>query len=221
MIPTLEAMLPRFEGNTYKEAGKTDIVTQEGAAAVQELIDYLKKAPSVAKLRRLDAEAYKTTPVIGDAFTRPEGMVNACKDHVIDTGPTGVIGHTGTDNSSPFDRIEKYGTWETSAAENIAYGETTGLGVMLSLMIDDGVAGRGHRYNIMNPAFKVTGPYSGTHKTYGHQSCLTYAVGFTPKGSSGGGGDTGSTGSGTLTDTQYRTLDDEVFAEQNKLRADP
>ena len=80
----------------------------------------------------------------------------------------------------------------------------------------------------MNPAFKVTGPYSGTHKTYGHQTCITYAGGFTAKDGSGGndtddsGGDSsGDDSAKTLTDEQYRTLDQEVLAEQNKVRQNP
>jgi hypothetical protein len=36
-------------------------------------------------------------------------MVFACKDHVLDTSATELIGNTGTDGSSPADRVDKYG----------------------------------------------------------------------------------------------------------------
>jgi hypothetical protein len=42
LIPHLQKMLPLFEGTLFKEPGKVNINTQEGANAVQELINFLK-----------------------------------------------------------------------------------------------------------------------------------------------------------------------------------
>lgn len=42
-------------------------------------------------------------------------------------------------------RIEKYGKWIGRAAENIDFGGKTGIEVVLSFIIDDGVTSRGHR----------------------------------------------------------------------------
>lgn len=75
-------------------------------------------------------------------------MMCASKDHVMDTGPTGVTGHTGTDGSSPSDRVSKYVKVEGMSGESVAYGDETAEQVMISLMIDDGVPGRGHRLNV-------------------------------------------------------------------------
>jgi len=72
----------------------------------------------------------------------------ACKDHVLDTGPSGLTGHTGTDGSSPFDRMGKYVSLEGTSGENIAYGLSSPERVIMQLAIDDGVASRGHRANI-------------------------------------------------------------------------
>ena len=52
-------------------------------------------------------------------------MRPASRDHVLDTGPDGVTGHTGTDGSSPSDRVGKYVTVEGMSGENIAYGDET------------------------------------------------------------------------------------------------
>ena len=52
-------------------------------------------------------------------------MRPASRDHVLDTGPEGVTGHTGTDGSSPSDRVAKYTTVEGMSGENIAYGDET------------------------------------------------------------------------------------------------
>ena len=38
---------------------------------------------------------------------------------------------------------------------------------MLSLIVDDGVADRGHRVAIYNPRFRVVGIASGAHSEYG------------------------------------------------------
>lgn len=49
------------------------------------------------------------------------------------------------------------------SGENIDYGDKDPLGVILSLAIDDGVEGRGHRKNIFNKAFKTMSCFSGTN----------------------------------------------------------
>ena len=70
------------------------------------------------------------------------------------------MGHTGADGSLPWDRVARYGQWSGTIAENIsygAYGESDARRIVLSLVIDDGVASRGHRDNILNAAFSVIG----------------------------------------------------------------
>ena len=44
---------------------------------------------------------------------------------------------------------------------------TPARSVMLSLIVDDGVADRGHRVAIYNPRFRVVGIASGAHSEYG------------------------------------------------------
>lgn len=160
-IPDLEEMLPRFNGNMYTRPNDPVLLsTNEGAAVVQELIEYLKTAEPLE-------------PVEWD------DLISKCsKDHVIDTGPTGVTGHTGTDGSDPFQRLERYTKLEGTSGENISYGQTEPKGVIIQLAIDDGVASRGHRKNIMNPAFVKFGCFTGEHKTYKTQTVLNYNGSF-------------------------------------------
>lgn len=92
IIPALEALEDNFSTiNTleYKTPGRFAILTTEGYAAVQEAIDELNSATAL------------------DPLTRQEGMNNACQDHVADA--TEITGNIGTDDSTPFDRIDKYG----------------------------------------------------------------------------------------------------------------
>jgi len=126
-VDKLKAMLPDFTDKVFKETGKAPITTTEGKAAVEEAIKYLEaasEAPKVPKLRRLDEdpkkddkEPWKVAPIIGTAaLTLEEDMTSACKDHVDDTGPTGVTGLKGTDDSTPEKRIDKYGKETTILA---------------------------------------------------------------------------------------------------------
>jgi len=119
------------------------ITTIEGVAAVDEAIKYLEAATEAKKddkspgpppkLRRLDGDtdAWKTAPIIGTAaLTEEDDMTSACKDHVDDTGPTGVVGHKGTDDSTPETRLDKYGVPTVIVSESMSYGTITGVDVM-------------------------------------------------------------------------------------------
>jgi len=76
-------------------------------------------------------------------------------------------------------RIELFGTWKSTIGENIAYGTTGGMDIVLQLIIDDGVPGRGHRTNIFKPEFKVLGSWTSGHKTYSTETVIDYAGGMT------------------------------------------
>lgn len=72
-------------------------------------------------------------------------MTKAAADHTKDMGFAGKTGHVGTDGSNVFFRIKRYGKWKGGCGENLAYGPKTGKGVLLNLLIDDGVPDRSHR----------------------------------------------------------------------------
>jgi uncharacterized protein YkwD len=76
-------------------------------------------------------------------------------------------------------RIDKFGTWASTIGENIAYGTTGGKDIVLQLIIDDGVASRGHRTNIFKPEFLIVGSWTSTHGTYGTETVMDYAGGMT------------------------------------------
>lgn len=91
-----------------------------------------------------------------------------------------MTGHTGTNGSQPWDRMNRYGKWGGEVAENIAYGKSKGDEYMLQLYIDDGVSSRGHRKNILNPAIKLTGIAYCKHRGYGGMLVAVYAGKFSP-----------------------------------------
>lgn len=149
----------KFDGKVYNGT----LMTNEGVAVVNECISYMKKA--------------KALPVLN-----PEkGLSLAAQQHSSTQGETDQTGHTGVDGSTPFTRIEKYGTYKT-AGENISYGAMSGRDIVVQLLIDDGVSSRGHRKNIMNKDFSSSGVgYTKKHKTYGSVCVITYTGGYSEK----------------------------------------
>ena len=63
---------------------------------------------------------------------------------------------------------------EGMSGENIDYGTKDACGVIVALMIDDGVPSRGHRENIFNKGFKKMACFTGDHKTYGMSTVINY-----------------------------------------------
>ncbi len=157
---TLLAWRSRFNGNKVRLSDRLFLQTQEGTRAVDEAIAFLQKTSPVGTLRHAN------------------GLTLAARDHVRDQGMRGTTGHDGSDRSDPFQRMERYGKWQQSAGENIAYGPDTAQAVVRDLIIDDGVADRGHRTNIFQPKFHLTGVACGYHKQYRVMCAIEYAGGY-------------------------------------------
>ncbi len=182
-IPKLEAMLPLFQGDVYRQPGKIALRTNEGPSAVKECIDYLRNAKPVHEL------------IFND------GMSQACTDHANDIGPKNMVAHSGTDGSSFSKRLERYGDWTGTVGENCEFGGETGEEIIINLMVDDGVSNRGHRKNMFSPDFKYVGIACGYHGAYDHCTVLDYAAGYGPKGSKQQGGNFGTSSNPTYTPT--------------------
>jgi hypothetical protein len=87
-------------------------------------------------------------------------------------------GHYGNHGTDPGNRISRYGVVSQGWAENIAYGRHTAREIVLALIVDDGVRGRGHRKNIFNPTYNVAGAAYGSHARFGSVCSIDFASGY-------------------------------------------
>ncbi|MCY1719510.1 CAP domain-containing protein [Prolixibacteraceae bacterium Z1-6] len=137
--------------------GDVAIKTQEGVKALHECVRVLSKAHPL--------------PIMYPN----KGLTLAAIDHQKDQQKTGKTGHTGSDRSDMKERIERYCSWQTRIAENIAYGNSSARQVVIFLLIDDDVKNRGHRTNLLHPAFKTVGVTFGEHPIYQTMCVIDFA----------------------------------------------
>lgn len=156
----LEEWRRYYDGRLLKIPGERIIMTGEGTTAVNEAIELIRSTNPVPRLRP------------------SKGMSLGAKDHVKDQGSSGSTQHKGSDRSQPWDRVNRYGTWEKSIGENISYGNEKARNIVIGLIVDDGVPSRGHRKNIFNPEFRVIGVAFGHHSTYRTVCVITFAGGY-------------------------------------------
>lgn len=161
----LKTWLPRFEGGRYLDfPGESRLRTQEGPVPVKEAIAFLgkqKPLPPVAWSDRL---------------------MKAAQDLAADQARHGGLGHQGSDGSMPWDRIARYGTVSDRLGEVATYGTFGDPGdprrAVLALIVDDGVADRGHRALIYDGGFTLAGAAWGPHPLYTRMVAVDFATGF-------------------------------------------
>jgi uncharacterized protein YkwD len=71
--------------------------------------------------------------------------------------------------------MKRHGSVTGESGENINFGAETGREIVIGLLVDDGVPSRGHRANIMDPAYSVVGVAIGPHKTIRTMCTMDFA----------------------------------------------
>jgi uncharacterized protein YkwD len=156
----LEQLRPNFSGKEYRRTGKPALLTEEGAQALEEAIRFLRSA--------------KPVPALGVS----QGMCSGARELVKDQSASGETGHKGSDGSFCDQRTGRFGSLTQPVGENLSYGDDTARERVMTLLIDDGFASRGHRLRIFDANFKVAGVACGDHKL-GAMCVITLAGGFT------------------------------------------
>lgn len=163
----LREHLASFESEKNFKEGGILYATNEGKKAVEEAIAFLEIQKPLLPLKL------------------SEGMTLAGRDHVKELGPISKTGHYGVDGKDPMARIKKYGVFSGAFAENISYSSQSPRGHVIALIVDDGVASRGHRKNIYNPELKTAGIGCGSHAKYTTMCVMDFAGKYTDKKAGG------------------------------------
>lgn len=156
----LETLRQHFRGRLLREPGQTsDRITNEGVSALDDAVAWLRRQRPVGPLNTNGRLAL------------------AAGDHARMQGPRGNCGHGGPDGSSPLDRVARRGLSPDIVGEVIAYGPDTARDVVRELIIDDGVADRGHRIAIFDQEYTRAGAACGPHAAYGAMCVVDFADG--------------------------------------------
>lgn len=114
-------------------------VNEEEVKAISSLINDLKKLKPMSVLKP-DTGIYKAaTKHVNDQVSHDWKLL-----------------HTGSDGSHPWDRIIKFSPTMNFGSENIAGNSAdlvTPRDIVIQLLIDSGIPGYGHRYNLLDPAW--------------------------------------------------------------------
>jgi hypothetical protein len=160
----LEARRGSYDGLSRIDENGTRILLNEGLPALDEAIAALEAAHRLPR------------------FAWSDVLHTSANAHATDLNRHDLVGHTSSDGGQLEGRIGRVGTWTGWIAENIAFGPRTGEDVVIGLIVDDGVANRGHREVLLQPDLFVAGTACGPHPTYGVVCVINYASRIEPKG---------------------------------------
>jgi LysM repeat protein len=126
----------------YIEYLKTNGNMGNSIATAKELIDELKRTPSLSVLQTLPC------------------LYTAAKKHGDDQRKKGDTDHQGSDGSWPWDRVLRECKDLKDGNENLVGGPSDIRRAVILLLVDDGIEGRGHRKTMLQSDWK----YIACHK---------------------------------------------------------
>ncbi len=111
-------------------------------------------------LRSLYRDLKKTYGL--DPLIPEEDLTSVAQQHATTSGESGHVGHKNFKKRfKPF-----MGKPYTKVGENCSYGYRNAIDIVITLLIDDGVKGVGHRENTLSPEFNSVGVAIREHKGY-------------------------------------------------------
>ncbi len=149
-------------GRLFREIGAV-LSTVEGVAALEEAIEALEDADPLPLL--------EPSP----------GISKAAVDHAEDLGDNGIVGHYGSADTTPLQRMNRYGEVIGGWGENISYAPTAlneARWHIQQLLIDDNVPSRAHRDALLNPDYRLIGVSCQPHVALGNVCVMNYSIGY-------------------------------------------
>ena len=154
-IPILEEYLDNFDGNLLRLPDKNEILeTEEGPRAYKEAIEFLKNQKPI-NIIEFDEEASKV------AQDYSKFLFSSKEDQI-------------EDEAQIEQRVEKYLEYDYSLSENIDFGGSTGIEVIVNLLVDDGVKNRIHRDNLFSDKYDYYGVGVFEHPDYDFCTVIDY-----------------------------------------------
>lgn len=95
-------------------------------------------------------------------------LTKAALDHAADGRNMGILGHIGSDKSTPADRVKRYGTF-LSVSECITYGQKTPQLMLAAFLVDEQTPDRGHRKTMLSTKLTHIGVAIDAHPKYDFQ----------------------------------------------------
>lgn len=117
----------------------------------------LKNSSFLKSLKRDLKEVSELTPLLPE-----EDLTSVAQGHAVKSGKTGHVGHR--DMKKRFAPLQgnPYMAW----GENCSYGYDEAVSIVMTLLIDEGIEGLGHRKNILNENFNSVGIAIRPHSSY-------------------------------------------------------
>lgn len=130
------------------------------------LIEYLKDTSTyeLSLLRTLNSQ--KSIEPLKNGLL----LTSMAKSYSKYAGKRGLVGHVNFNKRFSF-LIKRNKT----VGENCTYGPTTGLGALMSLLIDENVPSLGHRKNILDRNYKKVGVAFHKHTKYGMNAVMEFS----------------------------------------------
>jgi uncharacterized protein YkwD len=142
----LESLRSKYEGNLLTIPGEEPIMTREGVAALDEVIQVLRSTQNLPALRY------------------SPGISKGLKELVNVVGQMGLAGTIDPDGNDSSAYIRQYGDLEDGGIEQIPiYGKNTALGVVLQILLSDGYLDRQPRQELLSANSHVIGIACGSH----------------------------------------------------------
>ncbi len=168
LLTPLLSHASELSNQVLREMNFARTAPQEYAVLLQNRMASMHSSSAVAEAVRFLNRATPLPPLMSS-----EGLNAAAMLHVEQSGPRGATGH-----GNAFKRMSKFGRYQGSAGENIDYGRHDARGIVMRLIVDEGVRSRGHRANIFSRSYRVAGVACGEHARFGGMCVMDFASSY-------------------------------------------
>ena len=138
--------LARLDGTKFWETYHAEYITSNSA--------------NVVSLEE-DLRTIKDLPML----VPEKSLMAAAAAHAQDMSDNDFFDHTSFDGTDFAQRVYCYYSGN-AIAENLSAGKSTAMGVVIQLLVDEGVRSLGHRHNILDDRYCAIGVKTTTHKTW-------------------------------------------------------